>query len=376
MKQSAVERYRARRQRLLDGKFNCIPLPWKRFRRVFPGIEQKRYIVVTANQKVGKSKFVDNLFVYEVLFFTMGHPEVRVKIFYFSLEMDAASKEDEFNCYLLYRLSNIVISPTELRSTDHPVDEKILDLLESEEYQKYITAFKNLVTFVETERNPTGINKYCRAYAEEHGHYNYVTVKGKNSVTGEPEDIRILDPDEPWTADDPEEIKIAILDNASNLQTEQGLNKMQTIEKMSKYFITLRNQMNWVTVLIQHQAQAQEGIENFKLNKIKPSSDGLADCKTTTRDANMVIGLYSPFKYEIENYEHYDIRKFRNYIRFMEIIEDRDYGASGNICPLFFNGASSAFFELPRYDESTKLNEIYAYINELERAKLEAPQQN
>ena len=376
MKQSAVERYRARRQRLLDGKFNCIPLPWERFRRVFPGIEQKRYIVVTANQKVGKSKFVDNLFVYEVLFFTMEHPEVRVKIFYFSLEMDAASKEDEFNCYLLYRLSNIVISPTELRSTDHPVDEKILDLLESEEYQKYITAFKNLVTFVETERNPTGINKYCRAYAEEHGHYNYVTVKGKNSVTGEPEDIRILDPDEPWTADDPEEIKIAILDNASNLQTEQGLNKMQTIEKMSKYFITLRNQMNWVTVLIQHQAQAQEGIENFKLNKIKPSSDGLADCKTTTRDANMVIGLYSPFKYEIENYEHYDIRKFRNYIRFMEIIEDRDYGASGNICPLFFNGASSAFFELPRYDESTKLNEIYAYINELERAKLEAPQQN
>ena len=376
MKQSAVSRYRARRQRLLEGKFNCIPLPWERFRRVFPGIEQKRYIVVTANQKVGKSKFVDNLFVYEVLFFTMEHPEVRVKIFYFSLEMDAASKEDEFNCYLLYRLSNIVISPTELRSTDHPVDEKILDLLESEEYQKYITAFKNLVTFVETERNPTGINKYCRAYAEEHGHYNYVTVKGKNSVTGEPEDIRILDPDEPWTADDPEEIKIAILDNASNLQTEQGLNKMQTIEKMSKYFITLRNQMNWVTVLIQHQAQAQEGIENFKLNKIKPSSDGLADCKTTTRDANMVIGLYSPFKYEIENYEHYDIRKFRNYIRFMEIVEDRDYGASGNICPLFFNGASSAFFELPRYDESTRLNEIYAYINELERAKLEAPQPN
>lgn len=376
MKQSAVSRYRERRQRLLDGKFNCIPLPWERFRRVFPGIEQKRYIVVTANQKVGKSKFVDNLFVYEVLFFTMEHPEVRVKIFYFSLEMDAASKEDEFNCYLLYRLSNIVISPTELRSTDHPVDEKILDLLESEEYQKYITAFKNLVTFVETERNPTGINKYCRAYAEEHGHYNYVTVKGKNSVTGEPEDIRVLDPDEPWTADDPEEIKIAILDNASNLQTEQGLNKMQTIEKMSKYFITLRNQMKWVAVLIQHQTQAQEGIENFKLNKIKPSSDGLADCKTTTRDANMVIGLYSPFKYEIENYEHYDIKKFRNYIRFMEIVEDRDYGASGNICPLFFNGASSAFFELPRYDESTKLNEIYAYINELERAKLEAPQQN
>ena len=376
MGKSAISRYRERRQRLLDGKFNCLPLPYKRFRRVFPGIEQKKYIVVTANQKVGKSKLVDNLFVYEPLFFIMEHPEIRVKVFYFSLEMDKASKEDEFNCYLLYRLSNIVISPTDLRSTDHPVDEAIIDLLETEEYQKYIRAFHEMVIFVENERNPTGINKFCRNYAEQHGHYNFITVKGKNSVTGEPEDLKILDPDDPYTADDPEEIKIAILDNASNLQPEQGLNKMQTIEKMSKYAITLRNQMSFVFVMIQHQAQAQEGIENFKLNKIKPSSDGLADCKTTTRDANMVIGLYSPFKYEIQNYEHYDITKFRNYIRFMEIIEDRDYGASGNICPLFFNGASSVFSELPRYDESSKLNEIYAYINELERLKLEAPQQN
>lgn len=30
--------------------------------------------------------------------------------------------------------------------------------------------------------------------------------------------------------------------------------------------------------------QAQEGIENFKLNKLKPSSDGLADAKSTIRD--------------------------------------------------------------------------------------------
>lgn len=52
MGRSAIERYIERRQRLLDGKFNCIPLPFPRFRRVFPGLEQKKYIVVTASQKV------------------------------------------------------------------------------------------------------------------------------------------------------------------------------------------------------------------------------------------------------------------------------------------------------------------------------------
>ena len=116
--------------------------------------------------------------------------------------------------------------------------------------------------------------------------------------------------------------------------------------------------------------QSQEGIENLKLGKLKPSSDGLAECKTTTRDVNLVIGLYSPYKYGLREYEGYDITKFKNYIRFMEIIEDRDYGANGRICPLFFNGAVSTFHELPRADNTDELNKIYRYINTLEEQKI------
>ena len=153
------------------------------------------------------------------------------------------------------------------------------------------------------------------------------------------------------------------MDNAANLSLESGLNKMQTIEKFSKYAITLRDQLNITTILVQHQAQAQEGIENFKLGKIKPSSDGLADCKTTTRDVNMVIGLYSPFKYGLTEYEGYDITKFRNHIRFMEVIEDRDYGANGSICPLYFDGAVSFFSELPKANDSINIGKVYKFID-------------
>jgi hypothetical protein len=38
--------------------------------------------------------------------------------------------------------------------------------------------------------------------------------------------------------------------------------------------------------------QSQEGIENLKLNRLKPSSDGLADCKTTTRDKVLYTLIY------------------------------------------------------------------------------------
>jgi hypothetical protein len=116
--------------------------------------------------------------------------------------------------------------------------------------------------------------------------------------------------------------------------------------------------------------QDKEGNESFKLNRIKPTSDGLADAKTTTRDANMVIGLYSPFKYGLTEYEGYDITKFKNHIRFMEILEDRDYGANGNICPLYFDGAVSSFSELPRADDHAEMYKVYKFMEDNKKKKI------
>lgn len=366
-----IERLKQRRQRVIEGKYNCIPFPFPRFKSFFPGVEQEKFIVITANQKIGKSKFTDFLLVYEPLFFSMEHPELKVKILYFTLEMSPSAKRDEFYCHLLYRLDGIRVSPTDLRSTDidNPVDEHILELLSSEKYRPYIEKFNEMVEFIDEDKNPTGINRRCRDYALAHGHLNFKDIEVTDPLTNNITTRQIIDSDNPYTPDDPEEYRIVIVDNASNLALESGMKKMENIDKLAKYGITLRNQLKYIFVLIQHQAQAQEGIENQKLNRIKPSSDGLADCKTTTRDANFVLGLYSPYKYGLREYEGYDITKFGNRIRFMEVIEDRDYGANNHICPLFFDGAVSTFAELPKPNDKIGLEKVYAYINSLEQPK-------
>lgn len=359
-----IKRYKQQRQRALDGKYNCLPLPFVRFKRYLPGTEKGKYIIVTANQKIGKSKFVDYVYVYSTILFIMEHPEIRAKIFYFTLEMSPNVKKDEYLSFLLYYLDHIQVSPTDLNSVDSekPVSEEILELLASDKYKPYIDKYDEVVTYIDDIRNPTGINKYCRDYALNHGHINYtdVTYVDSHGIT-----CKLIDKDNPYTADDEEEIRIVIVDNASNFTQESGLNKMETINKASKYFITLRDQLFYTIVMVQHQAQAQEGIENRKMGLVKPSSDGLADCKTTSRDANLLIGLYSPFKYEIKRYLDYDITKFKNYIRFAEVLEDRDYGANGQICPLFFNGASSTFKELPKPD-SPEIEQVLRHIENLE----------
>ena len=43
-----------RRQRLLEGKVNCIPWGLPRFENQLPGIEQGKYYLITANSKVGR----------------------------------------------------------------------------------------------------------------------------------------------------------------------------------------------------------------------------------------------------------------------------------------------------------------------------------
>jgi hypothetical protein len=224
-----------------------------------------------------------------------------------------------------------------------------------------------MVIFNDTDKNPTGVNKKCRDYALEHGHMNYTTIQVPNEVTGELVDKNIIDPLNPYTQDDPDEYRIIILDNAANLTVEKGCKDLKdTIEKMSKYNIILRKQLNYIVVFIQHQMQSQESLENIKMDMTKPSATGLGDAKTTVRDLNCLIGLYSPAKFGKKTYLGYNIERLKDHCRFLEILDDRDYGANGNICPLFFDGATSTFKELPLVTDKDELEKYYRYAEFLD----------
>lgn len=365
---------RRRRKRIELGLINSIPLPFNRFRKWYPGLEKSKYIILTASQKVGKSKLADKICVYDPFFYAVENPDkLRVKILCFTLEVAEEDKIVEFYCHLLWYLDKIRISPTQLKSTDSEdiVPEEILDLLETDRYQKYITKFKDTVTYIDDVKNPTGINKYCVAHALDNGTMHmkqeYRRSKFENTNSNEKPEMVLTDVPDYYEPNDPEEYRIIILDNYSNLYNEQGFNKMQTIEKMSKYCIDLRDRYKYTIVAVQHQSQAQEGIENIKMDRTRPTADGLADCKVTSRDVNLLLGLYSPYKYGKREYEGYNVERFKNHIRFLEILEDRDNGGSGMICPLYFDGAVSEFEELPLPDDNYELSKYYNLLNKIEQ---------
>lgn len=103
----AIKDLKERRDRIIEGKTNCIPIPFRRMSYDFPGFEKKRYGIITASQKVGKSKLVDYMLVYEPIFDIIEkNASYNLKILYFTLEM---SKTDKFyDFYVIYYLGWII----------------------------------------------------------------------------------------------------------------------------------------------------------------------------------------------------------------------------------------------------------------------------
>ena len=320
---------------------------------------------------MAKSQFTSFLFIYHTLLYAYHNPDagIKVTIFYFPLEETPERIMQRFMSYILYDLTDgeIIISPRDLRSSSNnkPVPLKVLELLKTEEFQNRLKFFEDNIIFDESS-NPTGIMKVCKEYAEKHGTTYYKKIKIKNDF-GEEVEVNKFDR---YEMENPNEYRIIIIDTINLIDTEKGLTIKQSMDKLSEYLAKiLRNRYCFSPVVIQQQAMAGEVMDAFKGNdpdKYKSSVANLGDSKYTARDSNVVIGIFNPSKYLIEKYKGYDIKKFGNRIRFIEILCNRD-GEMGGMCPLFFNGAVCSFTELPRPEDTTGIERVYAYIRKLNK---------
>lgn len=281
---------------------------------------------------------------------------IRLKIYYFSLEMTKEEKMLSAFANILYIKEGIRLSPTDLKSTkaDNILPENILRIIEK--YKPYFEKIEEIVEFIDDIRNPYGIYSVVRDYAVNNGKIHTRQIETKPG-----EYITVEDYYEP---NDPEEYVMVIIDHVGLISPEKNydtglpMSLHESIGKLSSdYLIKLRNRFNYIPVVIQQQASSQESIENKKANKLKPTLDGLGDNKKTQRDANVILGLFSPFRHKIREYLNYDIHAFRDNIRFLEILGGREGGA-GTICPLYFDGAVNYFKELPLPQEELQIQRV------------------
>lgn len=355
------------REVILRGGVNCIPSPLTRFREYFPGVRKGFYYVVTGATKSSKTQFTSYLFVLNSIFYELQHPEqVKVTILYFPLEETEDDIMLRIYSYIIAYITHnrILISPENLESVDErkPLSQEVLDIMESEEFKTIADKFESCITFYE-DRNATGIYKRIKEYMESHGQCIYqnkeVTYRDELGMP-KTETVKTFIK---YIPDNPNEYVIAITDHAGLLQEERGMTLKQNIEKLSEYFVLLRNKYRTIPVLVQQQNMETTNLEAFKANKIRPTKDGLKDSKRTGEDCTVLFGLTNPHAFEVPKYLGYDINTLEDRFRVLEIVLARKGRANG-LCPMFFNGAVNQYSELP-LPNSPEMNSVYQYVNTL-----------
>lgn len=362
-----IENLKERRERVLRGDINCIPFTFNRFSNDLPGIERGKYYLVSGNTKAGKTQITNYMFLYTPLLYAYNNPDkVRVKVFYFPLEETPEAITLRFMSYLLFTLSGKRVAPIDLKSTNSEkvLSEEIIELLNSEEYQKILKFYEDNVIFL-NERNPTGIWKTMLKYAESTGTIHKKTVNITNKETGLVEQKEVFDYYEP---NDSNEYVICLTDHVSLLENERGFDLRQTIIKFSEYMMIIRNKYHYIPVVVQQQSTETSNLEAFKNNKIRPTMAGLSDCKYTGKDCTVMLGITSPYTHELPEYLGYDITKLRSNARFLEIVLNRE-GESNGIVGLYFDGATNYFSELPLPKDNEGIKKVYNYIESTIRKK-------
>ena len=330
---------------------NCIPSKFVRFKPYFLGLMKSVYVIITASSGIGKSRFTKWAYIFTPFQYVNDNPHLnlKLKIFYFSLE----ENKDKFIRSLiseqLYHRYDLVISPRELLDmdkTNSKMSEEILAAIES--CEEYVDKLLEVVEVIDWIRNPFGIYKYVRAYAQANGKfYN----KG--------EEVNINIPGTSWdkyVPNDSDAYVAIITDHVSLLTPENGDSLWECIRKFSSdYCLSMRDKFGYCIVNVQQQEAAKEKQEyTYKgqsiESKLEPSLDGLGDNKTTQRDADFVYGLFGPDRYEIEEHEGYNIVALQDNYRSLKLLKDRD-GEPNVRCPLWFRGAINEFSELPPLED-------------------------
>lgn len=351
---SILEENQKRRK---EGKFNCIPTPFERMEEYLPGIEKKMLYIVTASSGVGKSKFTKYFFVLNAYEFARTQPDMRFRIKYFCLEESKENFIHSLMCYKLYidygdrvpikQLKSILKSP-------YLNDDQLEKI---KQMKDYFHEFEEYVEVIDHIRHPTGIYKHVEAFMEANGKW---TMK-EAIIDGQKKMVK-----EFYISDHRDEYNIIIIDHISLLTPEKGLTLHQTISRHSaEYCIALRDKYGCTVVNVQQQAADTEK-QQFTYkgqsieSKLEPSLAGLGDNKLTARDADCVIGLFAPDRYEIKNHRNYNILKWADHYRSLMVLKNRD-GTPNARLGLYFDGGVNYFKQLPRAEEITE--QVYKKFN-------------
>jgi len=324
-----------------EGKNKGIPMGFDRLNR-YIGLRKKMYFLIGGLTGSGKTSLVDDAFVLNPLDWIMSEANVKsqkMHIIYRSMERSKEYKLAKWTARKIFLDTGMILPLSTLLGWVHKIDQEDYDLFLT--YEPYIDALESMVTIIDGTENPIGIAKNIKEYALSNGE---IIEDGKYGRKYIPQDNN--------------KITMIIIDHIGLLKpTKDFPNKKQRIDKMSDELRHARDFYGFTPVVV---SQFNRDISNFarlKSGDVEPQLEDFKDSSSTQDDADVVMSLFDPMRYKVEDPSGYDLSRLRDqwgakYFRSVRLIKN-SYGEDDVRVGLGFLGQVGMFKELPKRKEMT-----------------------
>lgn len=335
-----------------EGLNQGLPHGFNRLMEFIPDIQKSTYYLVGAESSTGKSAFAYNTFMLNPLDYYINMRDkmnIKVDILLYSFEISKdkvfakAICRDIYNQYGILLDINYILSRGKYRISD----EHYKLVIESANRLEIIS---DCLHVKDIPTNPTGVWHDVINFSKKNGS----GIGGDNGMT-------IGD----YVPTHKNHYVIVIIDHISLALKERGYNTKEIIDKISEYLVLLRNKLGIIPVVIQQLNRSMSSADRFKLERVEPQLSDFKDSGNPIQDADIVLALFSPHRYEMNTFRKYDIIKLKDRFRNLSILKNRD-GESDKNLGLLFVGECGKFEELLKSDLMNE--DIYSKIQQIKKS--------
>ena len=140
--------------------------------------------------------------------------------------------------------------------------------------------------------------------------------------------------------------------------TKDQPTKKQAIDKMSDELRYARDFYGYSPVVVSQFNRSIANPSRIKNGDVEPQLEDFADSSTTQNDADVVMALFDPMRYNVEDPSGYDLDRLRDdygakFFRSLRLIKN-SYGEDDIRIGLAFLGQLGMFKELPKRKHITE----------------------
>lgn len=304
------------KQRISDGlagKFKGLSNGLLRINTFIFGIQRKCILLLGGQSGTFKTTLADFIIINALL--DAEKKGIVLNLHYYSFEIDELTKYANWLSNISYLKYGKSISPETIKglgdfrlTSDEQeiIDDCIIDL--DKIWRKIKWTFR--------PTNPTGVYMDLWKFMESKGtfeHEDYTDSEGK-----------IKKKISKYIPNDPDEYNLVAMDHLFLLRKERGFTPKDVIDKMSEYFVELRNIFGMSFLIIQQFNQSISSVDRqkFKGVNLSPVQGDFRDSTNPYQDADVVLGIMNPAKLDMDECMGYDLKKIDNMIM-LKIIKNR-----------------------------------------------------